>query len=201
MTKSLLIFTLILLVILMIVPILITFLISKESKESLLFKKIIKGIVITDVVVLVILLSLWITPIKNNELYIKTEQTEDLEQTSLSEAGFNELSMNEYLKLISGKEKSIILVARPTCGYCEKFAPVLKKAMEDMNLTVNYVNTDDFSDEDWQTFRSSLDYLNSEEWGTPLTLIVQNGVAIAENNGYVDLDTIKEFFSSNGLGK
>ena len=51
------------------------------------------------------------------------------------------------------------------------------------------------------SFTESLDYLKSEQWGTPLTLIVQNGEAIAENNGYVELDTIKEFFTNNGFGE
>ena len=73
--------------------------------------------------------------------------------------------------------------------------------MEDMDLTINYVNTDNFSEEDWGTFTDSLDYLSTEEWGTPLTLIVQNGDSVAENNGYVELDSIKEFFKNNGFGE
>lgn len=201
MTKSLLVITLVLVIILMLIPILITFLISKESKERGLFNKIIKGIVIADILFLIILFSLWVTPIKNNELYFKEEEKVEIEPTSLSEAGFNELSMEEYLNLIKAPEKSIILVARPTCGYCEQFAPILKKAKDDMNLTVNYINTDSFTQEDYETFNNSLDYLKNENWGTPLTLIVQNGEVVADNSGYVDLETIKEFFKNNGFGE
>ena len=70
-----------------------------------------------------------------------------------------------------------------------------------MNLTINYVNTDNFSEDDWTKFNSSLSYLNSEQWGTPLTLIVQNGEVVAENNGYTELEEIKKFFTDNGFGK
>ena len=73
--------------------------------------------------------------------------------------------------------------------------------MEDMHLTINYVNTDNFSSDDWSKFQNSFDYLASDEWGTPLTLIVQNGKIVDKNNGYVELDAIKEFFTKNGLGK
>ena len=69
-----------------------------------------------------------------------------------------------------------------------------------MNLSINYINTDNLSQSDWDTFQNSLDYLNSEEWGTPLTLIVQEGQVLADNGGYVDLDTIKKFFTDNGFG-
>ena len=201
MTANLLIFTVILIVLSMFLPIIITLIISKESKEKNLFIKVIKGIAITDVIIFVILLSLWVTPIKNNELYFKEETKKETKPVSLSEAGFNELSMDEYLSLVKGSEKSIILVARPTCGYCEQFAPILKQAKDDMKLTINYVNTDNFSNEDWEVFNNSLDYLKNEEWGTPLVLIVQNGIAVAENSGYVLLDTIKDFFKANGLGE
>ena len=110
-------------------------------------------------------------------------------------------SIDEYLNLLKSSDKQIILIARPTCGYCEKFTPILKQAMEDMNLTINYVNTDNFSSDDWTKFQSSFDYLASDEWGTPLTLVVQDGKIVDTSNGYVELDAIKEFFAKNGLGK
>ena len=73
--------------------------------------------------------------------------------------------------------------------------------MDDMKLTINYIDTDKFTNEDWTTFNSSLDYLNTEEWGTPLVLIVKNGQTVAINSGYVDLGTIKSFFEANGYGE
>lgn len=202
MTKELLIVTLIMILIIVICPVITVLVLSKDEKNKELFNKILKVTTVVDLVVLVILVSLWIDPIKNNNLTVEktTKKEETISGDELSNAGFKELSINEYLELVKKDEKNIILVARPTCGYCQKFTPVLKEAAEDMNLTINYVNTDNFSEEDWEKFNSSLIYLNSEEWGTPLTLIVQNGEVVAENNGYVDLDAIKKFFTDNGFG-
>lgn len=123
-----------------------------------------------------------------------------VEEVTLETAGFKEVTLNQYISLLNGSEKSIILVARPTCHYCVQFTPILKQAKDDLKLTINYVNTDNFSSDDWNTFNNSNDYLKTEDWGTPLILIVQNGSVVDSNNGYVELDTIKAFFTKNGLG-
>lgn len=201
MTKSLLIVTLIVFILLMICPIVTTLIVSKEEKNKEVFNNIIKGTLVVDVIALIILSSLWITPLKNKDLTFKkaTTTTTSEETDELSEAGFNKISVSQYLELLKGSEKSIVLVARPTCYYCQQFTPVLKEAMEDMNLTINYVNTDEFTQDDWSSFQKSLEYLQGDDWGTPLTLIVQSGKLVDKNNGYTDIDKIKTFFTDNGF--
>ena len=191
MTMFLLILIAIMLLVTMICSIITTIIEVKDEHANDLVKKVLKVTGIVLVVIAVIGAAVGIS-------YLKKDDSNQNKTITLETAGFNELSLDEYLEVIHKDEKSIILVARPTCPYCEKFSPILKEAMDDMNLTINYIDTDKFSNEDWTTFSESLAYLNSEEWGTPLILIVQNGEVIAENNGYVDLSTIKSFFKANG---
>lgn len=197
MTNILLIIIAIMVLVTMVCTIITTALVTKESKNNELVCKILKVFGIILVVAIVIGVAIGVSNIKKDD----TNSDNNVETTELEKAGFNEVTLSEYLDLVKSSEKSIILVARPTCGYCQQFTPILKQAMEDMNLTINYIDTDKFSEDDWTPFTESLDYLKSEQWGTPLTLIVQNGEAIAENNGYVELDTIKEFFTNNGFGE
>ena len=197
MTNILLIIIAIMVLVTMVCTIITTALVTKKSKDNELVCKILKVFGIILVVAIVIGVAIGVSNIKKDD----TNSGNNVETTELEKAGFNEVTLSEYLDLVKSSEKSIILVARPTCGYCQKFTPILKQAMEDMNLTINYIDTDKFSEDDWTPFTESLDYLKSEQWGTPLTLIVQNGEAIAENNGYVELDTIKEFFTNNGFGE
>ena len=197
MTNILLIIIAIMVLVTMVCTIITTALVTKKSKDNELVCKILKVFGIILVVAIVIGVAIGVSNIKKDD----TNSDNNVETTELEKAGFNEVTLSEYLDLVKSSEKSIILVARPTCGYCQKFTPILKQAMEDMNLTINYIDTDKFSEDDWAPFTESLDYLKSEQWGTPLTLIVQNGEAIAENNGYVELDTIKEFFTNNGFGE
>lgn len=197
MTNILLIIIAIMVLVTMVCTIITTALVTKESKDNELVCKILKVFGIILVIAIVIGVAIGVSNIKKDD----TNGDNNVETTELEKAGFNEVTLSEYLDLVKSSEKSIILVARPTCGYCQQFTPILKQAMEDMNLTINYIDTDKFSEDDWTPFTESLDYLKSEQWGTPLTLIVQNGEAIAENNGYVELDTIKEFFTNNGFGE
>lgn len=204
MTLFLLILIAVMTLVTMVCSIIVTIMEVKDKKAQDLVKKALGITSIVLLVALVIGASVGVSHMdktKSNNKTTTTESSSDSSQTALEQAGFNKVSIDEYLNLIKSSDKQIILIARPTCGYCEKFTPILKQAMEDMNLTINYVNTDNFSGDDWSKFQNSLDYLASNEWGTPLTLIVQNGEIVDKNNGYVELDAIKEFFTKNGLGK
>ncbi len=199
MTNVLLVLIAVMVLITMVCTVITTALVTKQSKDKELVCNILKVFGIALAVAIVVGIAVGVSNIKkDNSGSNDNNQTENV---ALEDAGFNKVTLDEYLNLVKGSEKSIILVARPTCSYCELFTPILKQAMEDMDLTINYIDTDTFSQEDWTTFNGSLDYLQNEEWGTPLTLIVQNGEVVAENNGYVELDAIKEFFSNNGFGE
>lgn len=199
MTNVLLVLIAVMVLITMVCTVITTALVTKQSKDKELVCNILKVFGIALAVAIVVGIAVGVSNIKkDNSGSNDNNQTENV---ALEDAGFNKVTLDEYLNLVKGSEKSIILVARPTCSYCELFTPILKQAMEDMDLTINYIDTDTFSQEDWTTFNGSLDYLQNEEWGTPLTLIVQNGGVVAENNGYVELDAIKEFFSNNGFGE
>lgn len=204
MTLFLLILIAVMILVTMVCSIIVTIIEVKDKKAQDLVKKALGITSIVLLVALVIGAAVGVSHMdktKSNNKTTTTESSSDYSQTALEQAGFNKVSIDEYLNLIKSSDKQIILIARPTCGYCEKFTPILKQAMEDMNLTINYVNTDNFSSDDWSKFQNSFDYLASDEWGTPLTLIVQNGKIVDKNNGYVELDAIKEFFTKNGLGK
>lgn len=198
MTNVLLIILLVIAIIVMISSILTTVLVVSKSSEKELVIKVLKVMGVILGVIIVIALAVGISFVKGDKNSSKKTTTQDV---SLSDAGFNEVDIDEYIELTKSSEKSIILIARPTCSYCEAFTPILKQVSEDMNLTINYVNTDDFSDNDWTTFKDSFEYLSGDEWGTPLVLIVQNGEIVDKNNGYVEADTIKSFFEKNGFGE
>ncbi len=168
---------------------------QSDSKESVL--KVVKTLAIVLGIALVIGGAFGISKLNPKS----NKESSSSEKVSLENAGFNELSLDSYMELIAKDEKSVILVARPTCSYCELFTPILKQASEEMGITVNYVNTDKFTQDDWTKFTGSLSYLTEEDWGTPLVLIVQNNNVVADNGGYVELDVIKSFFEENGLGK
>ena len=203
MIKQLFIITLIFSGLFIILPAIIIFVFSKKSKDKENFMKALYLTTVINILLMILLVSLWITPVKekgnNNSNTTKTTSKKESNiEISLSDAGFNEINISEYKKLVESEEKSIILVARPTCGYCEKFTPILKQAQVELDLIVNYLNTDELNQKDMEEFESSFDF---GDWGTPMVLIVQNSKLIDKNIGYTDLETIKQFFINNELGK
>lgn len=131
---------------------------------------------------------------------LKDTSEKKQEKVTLDTAGFNKVSVDEFINLVNADTQSIVLVARPTCYYCELFTPILKQAKDELSITINYVDTDSFAGDDATKFDNSLDYLKNEDWGTPLVLIVGNGTTSAQNSGYVELEEIKSFFKNNGFG-
>lgn len=167
MTLFLLILIAVMTLVTMVCSIIVTIIEVKDKKAQDLVKKALGITSIVLLVALVIGASVGVSHMdktKSDNKTTTTESSSDSSQTALEQAGFNKVSIDEYLNLIKSSDKQIILIARPTCGYCEKFTPILKQAMEDMNLTINYVNTDNFSSDDWSKFQNSFDYLASNEW-------------------------------------
>lgn len=195
MTNVLLIIAIIMLLITMISSVITASVIISESKSKELIFKVLKVIGIVLVIALVIGCAIGAS-------FIKTDNTNDntIESVSLTEADFNEITIDEYLSLIKEPTRNVILIARPTCSYCEKFTPILKKASDDMNVTVNYIDTDKLTEDTWKNFESSFDIF-SGQWGTPLVIVTENGTLVDKNEGYTDLATIKKFFSNNNLGE
>ena len=112
--------------------------VSKDTKNKDLVRKV---SIAMGIAVLVAFVAGLVVLITNIDGTTSGGQTTTIETTSAVEsAGFNEVTLDEYLNIVKGSEKSIVLIARPTCGYCEQFAPILKQAMEEMNLTINYIN-------------------------------------------------------------
>ncbi|MEG2351565.1 MAG: hypothetical protein RSB54_02665 [Bacilli bacterium] len=184
MTNIILMFIAIILLLLLIGTVVIAISVTKLAKTEKLITKTLKKIGIVFIALLILFSAIGVTYMKKGDV---------------KEVNYKEITLNQYFELYNGKDKSIVLIARPTCEYCKKFTPVLKQAMGDLNLEVNYLNTDLFTKEDWEKLNNSNDFFKNDKWGTPLLLIIQKGNIIDVNHGYVDYDTVKEFFNKNGL--
>ncbi len=118
---------------------------------------------------------------------------------------FNNITVDEYLELMQREDASIVYVARPTCSWCQKETPILKKVAGQYNLKVNYLNTEEFFDssindytEEGKKFMSSSEKY-AKGFGTPNTIIVGEGKIIDGEFGYVEASKLKELFQKNGF--
>lgn len=117
---------------------------------------------------------------------------------------FVNITVDEYLEKLSGEEKSIIYVASPSCSYCSMETPILKKIAGKYDLEVFYLNTSNFYDPQIQDYtEDGYKFINSAEvyeqgYGTPNTIIVQNGEIVDGVYQYVEAGELQDLFERNG---
>lgn len=56
---------------------------------------------------------------------------------------FEPITPEKAQEKIDAGEKEIIFIGKPSCPYCQKFAPKLKKVVDKHDLTVHYIFSED----------------------------------------------------------
>ena len=118
---------------------------------------------------------------------------------------FTNITIDEYLAKMKEEEKSIIYVARPDCSYCVKESPIIKRLGAEYDLEIFYLDTSDFVDYEAQDYtEDGYKFINSsdeykEGFGTPNTIIVQNGEIVDGVFQYVEASELKDLFKRNGF--
>ena len=118
---------------------------------------------------------------------------------------FTDITIDEYLELMNSGDKKVVYVARPTCSYCQLESPIIKKIGSKYNLEIYYLNTKWFFDEEKQDYTEdgrkfmSSNEVYKEGWGTPNTIIVQNGDIVDGIYQYVEEKELLDFLKTNGI--
>lgn len=116
----------------------------------------------------------------------------------------NYIRMDEYRTLINSSTPEVIVVGQTSCSYCMMAKPSLLKIANKYGVKINYLNMTELKDQENGTdlineFNSSLTYLQSEEWGTPLMMIVKDKEVVAKSNGYLSEDNYVKFLKDQGI--
>jgi len=152
------------------------------------------GIVGVVVIIILLIVSCLLSPKEEldstDTLANATEEAANVKEDEQKE--FTEINVDEYINMYNGEENTLVLVARPTCHYCQIAEPILHNIAYKYNININYLNTDNFQDEDSEKFIESHEYF-SEGFGTPMLLIVGNGQIEDMVDGVTDTKNYTEF--------
>ncbi|MBQ2947127.1 MAG: thioredoxin family protein [Bacilli bacterium] len=93
------------------------------------------------------------------------------------------IDYEEYEDIIDKKGTYIVVIGQTTCSHCIAIKPALNKVAGEYDLTINYLNLTEMSEDEYNDFQESLieieyndpDFVEKGEFGTPLTLIIENG--------------------------
>lgn len=117
------------------------------------------------------------------------------------------INYDKYKSLIRNNETHIIVVGQTSCSHCIAIKPALNSVAEDYDLTINYLNLTDLTEDESNSFFESLEkigyddpeFLESGSFGTPLTLIVTNGKVTDYISGSKTISQLVREFTKAGL--
>lgn len=111
------------------------------------------------------------------------------------------LDLDSLKKTVDSNEKSVIVFGQTTCGHCINFKPVLMNIVDDKDINIYYINCNTVEDTD-----ALYEYLENFEpfqgkWGTPLTIIFEDGEIVDTFSGETDYKTFVQFLTENEIIK
>ena len=117
------------------------------------------------------------------------------------------IEYKDYEKLISDSKDHVIVVGQTTCSHCIAVKPALNSIAEDYDLTINYLNINLVSQDEYKSFTESLkniehnepSFLEDGSFGTPLILIVKKGKVSSYIAGERSKSQLVKEFKKAGL--
>ncbi|MGT2930457.1 thioredoxin family protein [Streptococcus dentasini] len=102
---------------------------------------------------------------------------------------FEQITAAEARNRIDAKEKFILFVGRPTCPFCQRFAPKLSQVVQETGVDIAYLHSEDMSQiDDIQALRNRYGIAT-----VPGLLVSQNGSVKVVCDSSLAPEDIKDF--------
>lgn len=108
--------------------------------------------------------------------------------------------LNEFYSAFNGESKSLVMIGRDDCGYCQLFHPSLDFMHEQYGFDYIYINTNNLTSSVLSKLLSDIG-VSESEFGTPMTLVVKKGKVVDSLNGFSDEDELLNFLKKNSFVK
>lgn len=111
-----------------------------------------------------------------------------------------EIDYQTFFNKWKNKDSFILVVSKTKCPYCQLYLPKVEDIAKKYKIKVYYVNTDNFTADESNSFSSYIDYQGS----TPTTVFITNGEEkskLSRIHGNVKYEKIIEKFKKAGYIK
>lgn len=140
--------------------------------------------------------------IGESETYVSSLEASSSNTNTDDTSNLTLIDYDQYKEIYDSKEKSIVVLGQTGCGACTAFKPVINEIAKEYGITIYFVNLTDWEQSETYDLMGSLSYFKEREsFGTPLTLIIENGDNIDEQEGHNSKDTTLAFFKKHGFIK
>lgn len=124
-----------------------------------------------------------------------------------AERYITKVDYSTYKELVKTNGTHIIVVGQTSCSHCIAIKPALNKVGEKYDLTINYLNITDMTEDENNDLIDSFneigydepDFVENGSFGTPLTLVVKDGKVIKYLSGERTTSQLAREFRKLGL--
>ena len=124
----------------------------------------------------------------------KAEDEIEYPLTLTGEVGLNQITYSDYKKMVEDGDAFVVVIERAGCGYCQMYMPILEEYAKEKQIAVTYIDTDTLTENEFNELSNTNKYLKKNNWGTPTTLFMLGDKVIYVIGGYVEKDSIDNFF-------
>lgn len=117
-----------------------------------------------------------------------------------NDAHLTKIDYEGYDAAINSDTDKLIVVAQTGCSYCEQAKPVLNQIAKDNEVEVNWLDITTLSEDEQAKVTNSLDIF-SEDFGTPLIMIVKNNKVVDSIQGFESKEKYVTFLQDNDFIK
>lgn len=114
--------------------------------------------------------------------------------TLAGEVGLHEITYDNYKEMVDNGDAFVVVIERTGCSYCQQYMPIMEEVANEKKIAVTYINTDNITQEEMEELSSTNKYLKKNQWGTPTTLFMLGDRIVDSISGYVEKDSLEEFF-------
>ena len=164
--------------------------VRKEKKSFSLDSKQ-RDIILILLVVVLLVVGLILTSGKGDKFSV------ELPIALSGEAGFTEITYDQYEEKVNNEESLVVIIVRDSCGYCEMNEPIVSEVANEYKLPIYYINLTNLSDEEIDLLSTTNAYLKKNDWGTPTTLFMYGAHVVDSISGYVEKDALVDFVKEN----
>ena len=114
--------------------------------------------------------------------------------TLAGEVGLNQITYSDYENMVNNGDAFVLVIEREGCSYCQLYMPIVEEYAKEVGVSINYIDTDTLTEEEFELLSTKNSYLKKTQWGTPTTLFMLGNRVIDAIGGYVEKETIVDFF-------
>jgi len=119
--------------------------------------------------------------------------------TDIGRPVFKEIGLSKLSEMMEEDETFIIFIGSSICSACEEFTPTLKRAVDEYDITVHYIDVNKLDGDEKQELLDLIDYRSA----TPKVYFIEDGEYSSLNmiNGNRSYKDVVDRLEKNGYKK